>query len=98
MHVNRSGTGVDGANNGAVLSTTLSVVSGNANFMEGCFRLYSPANSTFEETQILATGTEDYYNSGYYFIAAQPMHLPETELTWYDNLGTAARCDNVVLV
>ena len=76
--------GVAGATQGAVLSSTLAVVSGNANFMEGCFRLYSPAGQSFADSQVLATGTEDYYNSGYYFIAAQPMHLPETGLTWWE--------------
>ena len=70
---------------GAVLSTTLAVVSGNANFMEGCFRLYSPTDDcSFAESQVLATGTEDYYNSGYYFIGAQPIHLPKTGLTWWE--------------
>lgn len=30
--------------------------------------MYSPADSSFKETEVLATGTEDYYNSGYYFV------------------------------
>lgn len=84
MHIEEQGLSPSGAAEGAVLSSTLAVVSGNANFMEGCFRLYSPAGQRFADSQVLATGTEDYYNSGYYFIAAQPMHLPETGLTWWE--------------
>ena len=84
MNIDEQGVPGSGEKQGAVLSSTLAVVSGNANFMEGCFRLYSPAGQSFADSQILATGTEDYYNSGYYFIAAQPMHLPETGLTWWE--------------
>lgn len=52
---------------GLVFLTTLVVASGNANFMEGCFRAYIPYNTTFAQSILLATGTEDYYDSGYYF-------------------------------
>lgn len=36
--------------------------------------------------QIMATGTEDYYNSGYYFINSYPQHLPSTGLTFFESL------------
>eukprot|EP00730_Choanoeca_flexa_P016903 TRINITY_DN8070_c0_g1_i1.p1 TRINITY_DN8070_c0_g1~~TRINITY_DN8070_c0_g1_i1.p1 ORF type:complete len:255 (+),score=58.29 TRINITY_DN8070_c0_g1_i1:749-1513(+) len=68
-------------NNGMILMTILSVLSGDANFMEGCFHFYTNGSDTFPG-EIMATGTEDYYNSGYYFINAYPQHLPFTGLTF----------------
>lgn len=70
---------------GAVVMTTLAIVSGDANFMEGCFHFFSPQNATFPG-QIMATGTEDYYDSGYYFIDAFPLHLPSTGFTYNEQV------------
>ena len=48
--------------------------------MEGCFHAYSPRNASFPGV-VIATGTEDYYNSAYYFSAGQ-FAFPETGQTW----------------
>ena len=69
--------------NGLLFMSTLAVISGNLNFLEGCFHFYSN-NATFPG-QIIATGTEDYYDSGYYFIDAYPQHLPQTGYTFYES-------------
>jgi hypothetical protein len=72
---------------GLILMTTLSVLSGTANFMEGCFHFYTKGSETFPG-EIMATGTEDYYNSGYYFISAYPQHLPSTGFTFDVSFNT----------
>jgi len=43
--------------------------SGNLNFLEGCHRLFTPfgSNATTWPGIIVSTGTEDYYDSAYYF-------------------------------
>lgn len=45
---------------------TIAVLSGNLNFLEGCYHQYSPYNQPFPGT-ILSTGTEDYFDSAWYF-------------------------------
>jgi len=47
---------------------TLAVTSNNLNFLEGCYHQYSPYNQQFPGT-VLSTGTEDYFDSGWYFNA-----------------------------
>jgi len=49
---------------------TLAVRSGNLNFLEGCYHQYSPYNQPFPGT-ILSTGTEDYFDSAWYFNAGE---------------------------
>jgi len=49
---------------------TLAVKSGNMNFLEGCYHQYSPYNTPFPGT-VLSTGTEDYFDSAWYFNAGQ---------------------------
>jgi len=56
--------------NGFLFQHTLSVSSGNLNFLEGCYHAYSPYSLTFPG-QIISTGTEDYYISAYYFNAGE---------------------------
>lgn len=41
----------------------------NLNFMEGCFHLYPEAGSTWNDSLLLSTGMEDYYDSAFYFNA-----------------------------
>jgi len=53
--------------------STLIVESGNMNFLEGCYHMYSGAEE-FPGT-ILSTGTEDYFDSAWYFNAGE-FHLP----------------------
>jgi len=45
---------------------TIAVQSGNLNFLEGCYHSYTPYNQSFPGT-VLSTGTEDYFDSGWYF-------------------------------
>jgi len=47
---------------------TLYVQSTNLNFLEGCYHQYSPYDQEFPGT-VLSTGTEDYFDSGWYFNA-----------------------------
>lgn len=52
---------------------------GGLNFLEGCFHMYDPPTTPFPGT-VLSTGTEDYYDSGWYFNAG-PFHMPVSGLT-----------------
>eukprot|EP00966_Prymnesium_polylepis_P273297 6313419-Prymnesium_polylepis.1 len=45
----------------------MAVASGNYNFMEGCYHLFTPAETTPWPGQLLSTGMEDYYDSAFYF-------------------------------
>jgi len=50
---------------------TLAVESGNLNFLEGCYHQYTPyANREFPGV-VLSSGTEDYFDSGWYFNAGK---------------------------
>mmetsp|Transcript_38417 Transcript_38417/g.96643 ORF Transcript_38417/g.96643 Transcript_38417/m.96643 type:complete len:438 (-) Transcript_38417:49-1362(-) len=69
---------------------TIAVQSGNMNFLEGCHRFFSPPTQTFPGTQ-LSTGTEDFFDSAWYFDAGEfrlPVsgftHLNQTQgsVTW----------------
>ena len=71
-------------NGGMLLMNTLSVVSGTVNFIEGCFHFYNSANVTFPG-ELIATGTEDYYDSGWDFEGVYPLHLPNSGETWREN-------------
>eukprot|EP01079_Euglenida_sp_SAG-EU17-18_P003844 gene3844-4229_t len=59
---------------GMVLMHTLAVRSSNKNFLEGCYHFYETTNTSFPGV-VLSTGTEDYFDSAYYFDAGQ-FHLP----------------------
>jgi len=48
---------------------TLSVLSNNMNFLEGCYHVYF-GESTWPGL-VLSTGTEDYFDSAWYFSAGQ---------------------------
>jgi len=58
---------------------TLWVKSNNLNFLEGCYHQYSPYNQVFPGT-VLSTGTEDYFDSGWYFNAG-PFAFPVAGMT-----------------
>eukprot|EP00041_Stephanoeca_diplocostata_P013928 m.249343 g.249343 ORF g.249343 m.249343 type:complete len:445 (-) comp19517_c0_seq1:240-1574(-) len=49
------------------------------NFLEGCYHMYDPADQAFPGT-VLSTGTEDYFDSGWYFNAGE-FHLPVSGMT-----------------
>lgn len=55
---------VPAGKDGMILGTTLAWAAASANSMEGCFHFFTPANQSFPG-EIMATGTEDYYNSGW---------------------------------
>jgi len=64
-------------NNGAVWMITFAAKSGNHKFLEGCLRTYvGPTQQLF----LLASGTEDYFQSAYGFDAGE-YHFPEAGLT-----------------
>jgi len=65
---------------------TLAVTTGNENFLEGCYRYYSPPNAPYPGT-LLSTGTEDYFDSGWYFDAGE-FHMPVSGFTHYAQNGT----------
>ena len=60
-------------NSGLLFMSTLAVNNsgvGSLNFLEGCFHMYDPPTQQFPGT-LLSTGTEDYYDSGWYFNAGE---------------------------
>eukprot|EP01006_Ploeotia_vitrea_P017924 TRINITY_DN49166_c0_g1_i1.p1 TRINITY_DN49166_c0_g1~~TRINITY_DN49166_c0_g1_i1.p1 ORF type:complete len:423 (-),score=54.08 TRINITY_DN49166_c0_g1_i1:764-2032(-) len=68
-----------GAAGGYIFQHTLAVASGNENFLEGCYHAYTPYTAPFPGI-VLSTGTEDYYDSGWYFNAGEFM-LPVSGFT-----------------
>lgn len=68
--------------NGYHFLTFLSAQSGNLNFLEGCFHTYSPYNQSYPGT-LMSTGTEDYFDSGWYFNAGQ-FYFPVSGFTHLD--------------
>eukprot|EP01060_Flectonema_neradi_P031820 TRINITY_DN492_c0_g1_i1.p1 TRINITY_DN492_c0_g1~~TRINITY_DN492_c0_g1_i1.p1 ORF type:complete len:414 (+),score=83.54 TRINITY_DN492_c0_g1_i1:65-1306(+) len=55
---------------GLHFASSLIVKSGNMNFLEGCYHSYTPYNEVFPGT-LLSTGTEDYFDSAWYFDAGE---------------------------
>ena len=55
---------------GLLFSHTLAVTSGNLNFLEGCYHAYTPHSALFPGLTV-STGTEDYFDSAFYFNAGQ---------------------------
>ena len=43
---------------------------GGLNFLEGCYHMYDPPTQAFPGT-LLSTGTEDFFDSGWYFNAGE---------------------------
>jgi len=62
---------VTGDASGVVVAHTLAVESGNWNFLEGCYHAYDYGEVTTFPGIIVSTGTEDYYDSAFYFDAGQ---------------------------
>jgi len=58
---------------------SLSVSSGNLNFLEACYHQFSPYNQSWPGT-LLSTGTEDFFDSAYYFDGGE-FHLPVSGFT-----------------
>jgi hypothetical protein len=64
---------VPAGHSGLLFMSTLAVNNsgvGGLNFLEGCFHMYDPPTQPFPGT-LLSTGTEDYYDSGWYFNAGE---------------------------
>lgn len=70
---------------GQLFMTTLAVRSGNMNFLEGCYHAYSPYDQPYPGV-VFSTGTEDYYDSGWYFDAGQ-FHMPVSGFTHINTQG-----------
>jgi len=66
---------------GMLFMSSMVVDSGNFNFMEGCYHLYTPANGKWPG-MLLSTGMEDYYDSAFYF-DAKDFRLPISGTTHY---------------
>ena len=66
---------------GLLFSHTLSAVSANQNFMEGCYHAYTPHDAAFPGITV-STGTEDYYDSAYYFNGGE-FRQPNAGLTHF---------------
>lgn len=60
---------------------TLAVTSLNENFLEACYHQFSPYSQSWPGT-VLSTGTEDFFDSAFYFDAGE-FHLPVSGFTHY---------------
>jgi len=67
---------------GFIYLTAMTVDSGNLNFLEGCFRYY-PTIDTVYPGVLLSSGSEDYYDSAFYFNAG-PYRFSQSGLTHMD--------------
>lgn len=61
---------LDKSYSGVIWFTTMQILSGTQNFMEGCFHIFSPVDIPYPGL-IVSPGTEDFYDSAYYFNAGQ---------------------------
>lgn len=67
---------------GMVLMTSVSVQHArpNVQYLEACFRFFSPPSAQWPGTVVLSTGGEDYYDSAFYFDAG-PFQQPVSGVT-----------------
>ena len=71
---------------GGLLLTVLQVLSGNANFLEGCLR----ASWDGGEPELLSSGTEDYFASSFYFSGVPDgFYSPNSGLTHLESNATS---------
>lgn len=72
---------------GQVLATALSLTSSNLNVLEGCYYLFPSNASTWTSgMNLLATGTEDYFESAFYFNGGL-VDAPFSGVTFLDTNG-----------
>jgi len=71
---------VDTYNHGALWMVSFVAKSSNLNFLEGCFRMYLQDAS---RPQLVSSGTEDYFQSAYYFDSGV-FHFSEAGLTHFN--------------
>jgi hypothetical protein len=76
---------VSRSKSGVFFMHTLSFAAPNLNTLEACYHWYSPYDTPFPGT-LLSTGTEDFFDSAYYFNGGQ-FHLPVSGFT---HLNTTA--------
>ena len=70
---------------GLLFQHTLAVQSGNLNFLEGCYHMYTPYDQPYPGV-LLSTGTEDFFDSAYYFNAGE-FHAPVSGFTHLNQTG-----------
>jgi len=58
--------GSSAQNKGMLFMHSIAVQSGNMQFLEGCYHAYTPYDVPFPGV-LLSTGTEDYFDSAWYF-------------------------------
>ena len=77
-----------------VFASFLQLDSGNQNVLEGCYRVYNAFSNATADGRwpgvLIATGTEDYFQSSYYFDAG-PFHLPSSGYTHSSSDGRGSR-------
>ena len=73
---------------GLLLSHTLAVVSGNLNFLEGCYHAYPEFEQAFPGV-IVSTGTEDYFDSAFYFNAGT-FHFDVSGYTHFEQVSNSS--------
>ena len=67
---------------GALFQSTLKANSSDLNYLEACYRVQIDGG----ETQLLSSGTEDFFLSAYYFNQGT-FHLPNSGLTYIQSPG-----------
>ena len=72
-------TTTGGSSSGLLFMHSLAVQSGNLQFLEGCYHAYTPYDVKFPGV-LLSTGTEDYFDSAWYFNGGQ-FHFPVSGFT-----------------
>lgn len=70
---------------GLLFSHALAIQSGNLNFLEGCYHAYPRYDRAFPGV-IVSTGTEDYFDSAFYFNAGQ-FHLEVSGYTHFKQVS-----------
>lgn len=65
--------------NGVFFYHTLAFTAANLNSLEGCYHAFVPLDAHFPGT-VLSTGTEDYFDSAWYFLGGE-FHLPVSGFT-----------------
>ncbi|CAF3579855.1 unnamed protein product [Adineta steineri] len=72
---------------GLLFSHTLAVSSGNLNFLEGCYHAYPQYEQKFPGL-IISTGTEDYFDSAFYFDAGE-FHFEVSGFTHFQQVTSS---------
>mmetsp|Transcript_43523 Transcript_43523/g.85205 ORF Transcript_43523/g.85205 Transcript_43523/m.85205 type:complete len:331 (-) Transcript_43523:81-1073(-) len=80
---------------GRLAATVLSLTSSNLNVLEGCYYLFPDAKANWTSgMELLATGTEDYFESAFYFNAGL-VASPFAGVTFKDTNGAKPQVNRV---